>query len=198
MQGSDDKNRFRSDKKILAKAISGSMAGIVGGMALASSFMGIDSQIGVPSGTFYKMIGLVMGLQDIDAIVLGFLVHMGTAALIGAVFFMCSTLHKALHISSFQKGVFAGGVTGLEVFAIFFIPINLFIMVPAVEQVVLSPAQYDLTVEETKPLATLLSNLDKILWGSLFLHLLFGVVMGYFAGAMLPSEYKKPATLEKN
>jgi hypothetical protein len=197
MQRSDDKNQLRSDKKILAKAISGAMAGIVGGMALASSFMGIDSQIGIPSGTFYKMIGLLVGLQDAGAIVLGFFVHMGTAALIGAVFFMCSTLHKVLNISSFQKGVFAGGVTGLEVFAIFFVPINLLVMVPSVEQMVLSPTQYGLTMEEAKPIATLLSNLDRILWGSLFLHLLFGVVMGFFAGAMLPPEYKKP-TLEKN
>lgn len=86
VQKSEDGNQPIAGKKILSKAISGSMAGIVGGMALASSFMGIDSQLQVPSGTFYKMIGFLIGLQEINAIVIGFIVHMGTAALIGAVF----------------------------------------------------------------------------------------------------------------
>ena len=176
-------------KRILSKATSGAMAGIVGGMALASSFMGIDSQLGVPSGTFYKMIGLLVDLKGIDAIVFGFCVHISTAALIGSVFFVCSTFHRTLHISSFQKGVFAGGVTGLEVFAIFFLPINLFIMIPAVEQVTMNPAQYGLTLDDIQPIKQLLSNTDGILWGSLYLHLLYGVVMGFFAGAMLPHEY---------
>ncbi|MGI0004520.1 MAG: hypothetical protein ACREAX_04400, partial [Candidatus Nitrosotenuis sp.] len=135
----DKENNSIASKKILSKAISGSMAGIVGGMALASSFMGIDSQLGVPSGTFYEMIGFLVGLQNVNAIVFGFCVHISTAALIGAVFFVCSTFHRALHISSFQKGVFAGGVTGLVVFAIFFLPINLFIMIPALEQTTMNP-----------------------------------------------------------
>ncbi len=191
----DKENQVVTSKKILSKAISGSMAGIVGGMALSSSFMGIDSQLGVPSGTFYKMIGLLVGLQNIDAIVFGFCVHIGTAALIGAVFFVCSTFHRVLHISSFQKGIFAGGVTGLEVFAIFFLPINLFIMIPIVEQITMNPGQYGFTLDEIEPIKRLLSNTDRILWGALFLHLLYGVVMGFFAGVMLPHEY--PSTMPR-
>jgi len=177
--------------ELLNRARSGAVAGIVGGMALASSFMGIDANVGVPSGTFYKMIGLVTGLQGMESIVFGFLVHMATAALIGAVFFVCSTFHSALNISSFQKGVFAGGITGLEVFAIFFMPIHLFVMLPSVDQVILNADQFGLDAEEVKAITTLLSKSDSILWAALFLHLLYGVVMGFFAGIMLPQEYKK-------
>lgn len=191
MQRPEDSSQPKTSKKILSKAISGAMAGIVGGMALASSFMGIDSQLQVPSGTFYKMIGFLVGLQDINAIVIGFTVHMGTAALIGAVFFMCSTIHRLLNINSFQKGVLAGGVTGLVVYAVFFLPINLFVMIPSVEQITMNPELYGLTGDEVAPVSTLLSSSESILWGSLYLHLLFGVVMGFFAGAMLPPEYKK-------
>lgn len=178
-------------REFLNKARSGAVAGIVGGMALASSFIGIDVNVGVPSGTFYKMIGVVTGLQGMDAIVFGFLVHMATAALIGAVFFVCSTFHSALNISSFQKGVFAGGVTGLAVFAIFFMPIHLFVMMPSVDQTLLNADQFGLDAEEAKAMITLLSKSDSMLWAALFLHLLYGVVMGYFAGIMLPQEYKE-------
>ena len=177
-------------RKFLGKAKGGAMAGIVGGMALASSFMGIDSHVGVPPGTFYKMIGLLLGLQDMDAIVIGFFVHIGTAALVGAIFFMCSALHRVLNIRSFQKGILAGGVTGLVVFAIFFLPINLFIMIPAANEIIFNAAEYGLKAKEVEAITTLLSNTDQILWGSLFLHLLYGVVMGFFAGCMLPEEYK--------
>lgn len=104
---------------------------------------------------------------------------------------MCSTIHRLLNINSFQKGVFAGGVTGLVVYAVFFLPINLFVMIPSVEQITMNPEQYGLSAEEAAPVSTLLSNADRILLGSLYLHLLFGVVMGFFAGAMLPPEYKK-------
>ena len=177
-------------RQTLGKARAGAMAGIVGGMALSSSFMAIDSNIGVPPGTFYNMIGTLIGLQNMDAIVFGFMVHMGTAALIGAVFFMCSTLHSVLNITSFQKGVFAGGVTGLVVYGIFFLPLNLFIMMPQVEEVLLNAEQFGLSEKVTENIRILISNTEQILWGSFYLHLLFGVVMGFFAGAMLPENYK--------
>ncbi len=177
--------------ELLIRARSGAVAGIVGGMALASSFMGIDANVGVPSGTFYKMIGLVTGLQGMEAIVFGFLVHMATAALIGAVFFVCSTLHSILNITSFQKGVFAGGITGLQVFAIFFVPIHLFVMMPSTDQIILNANQFGLDVDEVQSITKLLSKSDSILWAALFLHLLYGVVLGFFSGIMLPQEYKE-------
>jgi len=135
------------------------MAGIVGGMALSSSFMAIDSNIGVPPGTFYNMIGTLIGLQNMDAIVFGFMVHMGTAALIGAV-------------------------------GIFFLPINLFMMMPQVEEVLLNAEQFGLSEKVTENIRILISDTEQILWGSFYLHLLFGVVMGFFAGVMLPENYK--------
>ncbi len=177
--------------ELLIRARSGAVAGIVGGMALASSFMGIDANVGVPSGTFYKMIGLVTGLQGMEAVVFGFLVHMATAALIGAVFFVCSTLHSILNITSFQKGVFAGGITGLQVFAIFFVPIHLFVMMPSTDQIILNANQFGLDVDEVQSITKLLSKSDSILWAALFLHLLYGVVLGFFSGIMLPQEYKE-------
>ena len=81
-----------SKSDLLSNAKGGAMAGIVGGIALVALIFGIDSQLGVHSGTFYKMIGLLTGLEGMNAIVVGFLAHMATAALIGATFFVCSTL----------------------------------------------------------------------------------------------------------
>lgn len=171
----------------LSKTKTGIGSGLVAGFALFSSFMGIDSHLNLPPGTFYEMVGTVVGLSDFAAIAFGFFAHMSTAALIGVVFCVVSTTHRALRIITVPKGVLAGGVTGLVVFAIFFMPIHTQVMVPTIDSQ-LQSSQIDEIKKSS--LTNLLEKRDQILAGSLLLHLLFGVVMGFFSGMMLHGEYK--------
>jgi uncharacterized sodium:solute symporter family permease YidK len=53
------------------------------------------------------MIGLAVGFHGTVATLIGGIVHMATAATIGAVFCMYSVLHPALYLRSIGKGVFA-------------------------------------------------------------------------------------------
>src|SRR5574340_871560 len=84
--------------------------------------------------------GLAGGLHGISATIFGVLLHILTAATIGVGFSICSSLHPLLHIRRFWKAVFAGGVTGLEVYAIFFMPITLYIMIPTIDAAASNPA----------------------------------------------------------
>ncbi|TBR23059.1 MAG: hypothetical protein EPO63_06330 [Candidatus Nitrosotenuis sp.] len=165
----------------------GCIAGLVGGFALFSSFFWIDSEVGVPFGTFYKMIGMAVGLHGLSAIAFGFIAHMLTAALIGATFCICSILHKMLHISSVPKGIIAGAVTGIEVYAIFFMPITIYVMMPMVGGY--ASGLYVTTADDMQIAKTLVQTSDKILWGSLVLHVLFGTIMGLFSSIMLYEDY---------
>jgi hypothetical protein len=167
------------------KAKAGAVAGIAGGVALLASFFGIDSSLNLPTGSFYMMIGLAVGLHGIPAILFGSVVHFVTAATIGAVFCMCSALHPALYLRSIWKGIFAGGVTGLEVYAIFFMPITLYLMIPALTS---SPA---MSGQEYLAVSVLKAHLGTIIWGALVLHVLFGAVVGFFSGTILHDDYKK-------
>ena len=176
--------------QVFGKAKAGIFAGLVGGFALFSSFIGIDSQLGVEHGTFYKMIGVSIGLDGLDAIALGFVAHMLTAALIGSVFYGISSLHRSLNLVTVPKALLAGGVTGLIVFALFFMPIHMLIMVPLIESQigpVLSPSWEN----QVSSLRTLISSIENIFWGAMILHVLFGVVMGFFCGIMAHEEYTK-------
>jgi len=175
-----------SRHEMYGKAKAGSVAGIAGGVALLASFFGIDSSLNLPSGSFYMMIGLAVGLHGIPAIVFGSVVHMGTAALIGAVFCMCSALHPALYLRNIWKGVFAGGITGLEVYAIFFMPITLYLMIPTLGVATGSAA----SSQELLAVSTLKAHLGVIIWGALVLHVIYGVVMGFFSGMILQEDYK--------
>ena len=176
-----------SRHEMYGKAKAGSVAGIAGGVALLASFFGIDSSLNLPPGSFYMMIGLAVGLHGIPAVLFGSAVHMVTAATIGAVFCMCSVLHPALYLRSIWKGVFAGGVTGLEVYAIFFMPITLYLMIPALNAATSSVV----SGQEYLAVSVLKAHLGTIIWGALILHVLYGAVMGFFSGLMLHEDYKK-------
>ena len=182
---------FRS---VFGKAKSGIFAGLVGGFALFSSFIGIDSHLGIEPGTFYKMIGISIGLDGIGAIAFGFVVHMLTASLIGAVFYAISSLHRSLNLVTIPKAILVGGITGLVVFALFFIPIHTLVMVPIVESIIESGTAPDISQSfgtQTVSLKTLISNTEGLFLGAIILHMLFGMVMGFFCGLMAHEEYSK-------
>lgn len=176
-----------SGAEIYRMAKTGCVAGLVGGFALFSSFFWIDSELEVPFGTFYKEVGMVVGLHDLSAITFGFFAHMLTAALIGAIFCICSKMHRLLHISSVPKGIIGGAVTGIQVYAIFFMPITLYAMFPTITA---QASGLYMTTEEDMRIAKILEHtFDKILWGSLVLHILYGAIMGLFSSIMLYEEY---------
>ena len=173
-------------------AKTGCIAGLVGGFALFSSFFWIDVDVGVPFGTFYKVVGMLVGLDGLPAIIFGFFAHMLTAALIGAIFCICSTMHKLLHISGVAKGIIAGGVTGIQVFAIFFFFITLYLMIPMISDQAIG---HSLVSSDQMEIAQILMGTsDQIMWGALILHVLYGSIMGLFASFMLYEDYSMKKT----
>lgn len=184
-----------SSAEIYRMAKTGCIAGLVGGFALFSSFFWIDNDIGVPFGTFYKIVGMLVGLDGLPAIIFGFFAHMLTAALIGAIFCICSTLHRLLQISGVPKGIIGGAVTGIQVYAIFFMPITLYLMMPMISD---QASGLSLVSSEQMEIAkTLMATSDDILWGSLILHVLYGSVMGLFCSFMLYEDYSMKDKIKK-
>ena len=181
-----------SRQEIYGKAKVGTVAGLVGGFALFVSLFGIDSQLNLAPGTFYQMLGIAVGLHGMPAIVFGFMAHMLTAATIGAVFCVCSILHRVLNLTSIWKGIFAGGVTGLEVYVIFIMPITLFLMVPTIDSTIIDGSQSVVTAQERVAATVLKENIALIMWGALMLHVLYGSIMGLFSGMVLHEDYKIP------
>ena len=176
---------------ILSKAKVGAMAGLVGGFALFSSFLAIDAQLDIPNGTFYKTIGIVAGIDSSSAIAFGFLSHMGAAALIGACYSISASIWRAFRIVTVPKGILTGALTGIIVFTIFFLPIHYYVMMPSMIAEFNVIDESRLSVEELGGLYHLLLETDRVLWFSLFLHVLFGVVMGLMTGFILHEDYAK-------
>jgi hypothetical protein len=172
-------------------------AGLMGGFALFSSFFAIDQMLDIPPGTFYKTIGVTMGVDEGLAIAMGFMAHMGVAALIGGMYFMASNIWRFFRLVTVPKAIITGVWTGLIVFTLAFLPIHMFVMTPMmeVELIITDVSQFDL--EEQKALATLLFNSDKIYINALMLHIIFGVIMGFMAGCITHEDYQKVERIGK-
>ena len=94
-------NEEKSDRKGAIKV--GFGAGLVAGCALFSSFLSIDQQLNIPHGTFYKTIGIPMGVEGFGAVMIGLMMHITVAAIIliitsGKVNISLSNLARALDI----------------------------------------------------------------------------------------------------
>ena len=169
----------------------GAGAGLVAGFALFSSFLSIDQQLNIPNGTFYQTIGIPLGVDGMSAIAIGFFAHLATAALIGVCFNIAASKWRTFWIVTPPKGMLTGAITGGIVFAVFFLPVHTFAMLPIVEQEFIIMDESQLNLEQLRALETLLWNNDYVLWYSAFLHVLFGVVMGLMSGFILHEKYKK-------
>lgn len=159
----------------------GCVSGLVGGFAIFLSIFIIDLSMDSTPGTFYMVVGIPLGISGIEATLFGMISHMLTAALVGTVFGLGSTLSKRLDIHTFKKGALAGIVTGAVVFVVFFMPISMLLMIPQIEQnqAIASEA------------VVLLSNVEFVLIGSLELHVVYGAVMGTFFAIAVKHETKR-------
>ena len=165
-------------------------AGLMGGFALFSSFFAIDQMLDIPAGTFYKTIGVTMGVDETSAIAVGFMAHMGVAALIGAMYFLASNIWRFFRLVTVPKALITGVWTGLIVFTLAFLPIHMFVMTPLmeVELIITDVSKFDL--EQQKALATLLYESDKIYINALILHVIYGGITGFIGGCIMHEDYK--------
>lgn len=175
-----------SDLSFLLRIKIGAVSGLVGGFAIFISIFMIDLSLNAGQGAFYKVVGMPIGLTGISATLVGMILHMLTATLVGVVFAICSDLHPKLHILSLGRGIVAGVTTGLVVFFAFFIPISSVLMIPLIQSgnVMAGDA------------SKLLANTNLVLFGALELHAVFGIVMGCFFVIAMQYESKKQKILQ--
>ena len=166
-------------------------AGLVAGCAIFSSFLSIDQQINIPHGTFYKTIGIPMGVEGLAAVGIGLIMNMVVAALIGICFNLAASYWRTFRIVTVPKGILTGAVTGAIVFSLAFLPLHTMVMMPIMESEINSTESLlNILPEEKEALLELLANNEFVLWYSALLHVIFGSVMGLMSGFLLHDRYR--------
>jgi hypothetical protein len=102
---------------------SGIIAGLTAAWAIFGFILAIDSELNLPPGTFYKMIGITFGVNSLYAVYVGFLLHMITGMIIGIIYSTLSENIKKLNITSIYKGLGTGILTGVVVWGILFLQV---------------------------------------------------------------------------
>ena len=182
-------NEEESDRKGAIKV--GFGAGLVAGCALFSSFLSIDQQLNIPHGTFYKTIGNPMGVEGFGAVMIGLMMHITVAAIIGIAYNVAASYWRTFRIITIPKGILTGAVTGAIVFSLAFLPLHTMVMMPLLETA-LESGDSIITIlpKEKEALLTLIQGNDFVLWYSAFLHVLFGAVLGLMSGFILHDKYR--------
>jgi hypothetical protein len=170
---------FSTSKRTMSiKRPSGIIAGLTAAWAIFGLFLAVDSQLGVPPGTFYKTVGIVFGVNSAYAMYVGFLLFMVTAIIISMIYNYVSKHIRIFYISSMPKGIGTGILTGVIVWGVLFLPMHNYVIQPALSGVAnglgVNTGDLDPTVAEQ-----LLELSNTIVIGSLALHMLFGGVMGF-------------------
>jgi hypothetical protein len=155
---------------------SGIIAGLTAAWAIFGLFLAVDSQLNVPPGTFYKTVGIVIGVNSAYAMYVGFLLFMITAVIISMIYNYISEHVRIFSISSMPKGIGTGILTGVIIWSVLFLPMHYCVIQPALSGMAngLNPGNLDSSVADQ-----LIQLSDAIILGSLALHMLFGAVMGF-------------------
>lgn len=166
---------------------SGVVAGQTAAWAIFGVFLAIDSAVlMMPPGALYKTIEMALGQGSGTDIYVGFVMHMVTATVIGIAYMVISDRERPIYTISVFKGLATGPMTGVVIWAILFLPLHFLVIQPMLvglpqgtesDEFVTAGQLSELS--DPRIASRLVEFSGSILVGSLALHILFGVVLGF-------------------
>src|SRR5918995_867120 len=156
---------------------------IVGAVAMVIPKTLFEVQMGLPYYLTWMVFGHIVGVySSVSAsIIAGSMLHTVTAISIGIVTGIFLYKSNILNISKPSNGVIYGLIAGIVVFAVFFIPVNQFVLSPEIIDI-LPEVQPSITEAETANMIS--KNQSSIMIGSIVMHLVFGVSLGIISSLL--------------
>ncbi|HXV88256.1 MAG TPA: hypothetical protein VD710_04075 [Nitrososphaeraceae archaeon] len=157
------------------------LAGLISAMIISGLLAVIDFASGTPSGTFFAVIGLSLGVNDpVSAQYVGLGLHTLTGTVAGNIFGQIALFWRRLIPYNMKRGVFFGLLLGISLWAILFAPLATFGIQPKLDTFMIT---------ETNTYAHSIANHFAglyyfVLGASLLFHLVYGAVFGLLAGRM--------------
>lgn len=173
----DMTSRYSIQRGVGAGALSGAVAGAV----MLPVMMATNTMMGNPPLAFQIMTGTMMGQTMATAAGLGIVLHMVASIIIGTIFGAVTSTDK-LRLTSFAKGIGLGITTGIIAFAVLFLPMMMTVLPPQMVGLMHM-------MNPQAPIPMLMKNIQAampmIVSGALFVHIVFGAVLGGTAIAIL-------------
>src|SRR5918994_3344008 len=148
---------------------------IVGAVTFVIPKTIFEVEMGLPYYLSWIVFGHVIGVYSSASVIAGIGIHMLTAVSIGVVVGIFLYKSGILNISKPSNGLIYGLFSGFIVFAIFFIPVQQFVLGP---QTVSTLAEIDPSTSQAEVNEMIETNFSTIMAQSIVTHLVFGVSLG--------------------
>jgi len=154
---------------------------IVGAVTFAIPKTLFEVEMGLPYYLSWIVFGHVIGVYSSASVIAGIGIHMLTAISIGVVVGIFLYKSGILNISKPSNGLIYGLFSGFIVFAVFFIPVQQFVLGP---QMVSTLAEMDPSISQAEVTEMIETNFSTIMAQSIVTHLVFGVSLGFVSSLL--------------
>ena len=161
----------------------GAFAGFVATWSISSVIVVTELLLGLNIGSFYSVMGISLGLNDITtATSIAFGLHLIAGTIIGAVFGAIGIRWKKIRMLNPYKSSLVGMGAGIILWLVLFLPITLFLVQPAVNSIttILALGSQQAVLSEDVTLS--IRNITLI---AISFHLIWGAIFGIIVSSLL-------------
>jgi hypothetical protein len=166
-----------------------SLAGFIAAWAISGMLAIIDMVSQTPVGTFFAVIGISLGFEDVtSAQFIGFGLHLLTGLTAGNIYGQFAMFWPKFSPHNTYNGLFTGMIVGIALWAVLFFPLATFGIQARLDTYALSAPNYEILI-----IASHFSGLYYLILGSAFaFHMIYGSIMGLIASRLyIIRQYKK-------
>jgi hypothetical protein len=169
----------------------GLIAGAISSLCVSSLILLTEKVIGIPVGTFYLIIIdalLHSSSTSVSYITYGFILHIVTGTLLGFIIAIPFLRNKQYSLKLTKYSELYGSIFGFVIWAIFFVPISLMVVLPEISQI-------SMVILQQTPTGIVsginTNSLQETVWETIVLALPFNVFYGLVVGIIIKSFNEK-------
>ena len=157
------------------------LAGLISATIISGLLEVIDFASGTPSGTFFAVIGLSLGINNpASAQYIGLGLHILTGTVAGNILGQVALFWRKLIPYNMKRGISFGLILKISLWAVLFVPLATFGIQPKLDTFMITDAN-----NYAHSIATHFAGLYYFVLGaSLLFHLIYGTVFGLLADRM--------------
>ncbi len=169
----------------------GLIAGAISSLCVSSLILLTEKLIGIPVGTFYLIIIdalLHSSSTSVSYVTYGFILHIVTGTLLGFIIAIPFLRNKQYSLKLTKYSELYGSIFGFVIWAIFFVPISLMVVLPEISQI-------SMVILQQTPTGIVsginTNSLQETVWETIVLALPFNVFYGLIVGIIIKSFNEK-------
>jgi hypothetical protein len=159
----------------------GAITGAIATWSISSVIAAAEAVLAVQMGTFYSILGISLGLQDVTtATYLAFGLHILTGTILGVIVGAIVIRLKA--VLNPYKSMLVGMGTGVAIWLVFFLPVTMLLVHPSIDRISLLVA-----IGSNKPTspADIGQFVETVTIDAIAFHLIWGAIFGYMMSSMI-------------